>query len=225
MLPDLTASVRRRRWQRVVVALEVAVVAAVVIGDLFVPTVVIVAIASASVGLRRAGFRSLGFHRVARPGLMVTQIFALSILWTVLVVGLFLPVLEHLTGMQQDVSSFEGLHGNPGALAVTLLVSWTLAAVGEEVAYRGYLLTRARALLPDTPIGAAIAVGLSSVLFGWAHTEQGLIGVVLAAVDGVLYCALRYRFDTVWAPVLAHGFLNTIGLVAVFAFGPVRGLW
>jgi hypothetical protein len=29
----------------------------------------------------------------------------------------------------------------------------------------------------------------------------------------------------VWAPVLAHGFNNTIGFVAFYAVGPVYGLW
>ena len=51
---------------------------------------------------------------------------------------------------------------------------------------------------------------------------------VLAAAttcDAVFFCVLRYRFRTLWASVLAHGFNNTIGLAAYFLFGPFTGLW
>jgi membrane protease YdiL (CAAX protease family) len=36
---------------------------------------------------------------------------------------------------------------------------------------------------------------------------------------------LRLHYRTLWAPVLAHGFNNTIGLVTFFLVGPVHGLW
>jgi membrane protease YdiL (CAAX protease family) len=36
---------------------------------------------------------------------------------------------------------------------------------------------------------------------------------------------LRYRYRTLWASVLAHGFNNTIGCVAFFLVGPLHGLW
>ena len=90
-------------------------------------------------------------------------------------------------------------------------MSWTLAAVGEEVAYRGYLQTRIRELLPDGRSGLVMAVALSSALFGLAHTEQGLVGILLATSDAIFFSVLRYRYRTLWASVLAHGFLNSIG--------------
>jgi membrane protease YdiL (CAAX protease family) len=36
---------------------------------------------------------------------------------------------------------------------------------------------------------------------------------------------LRMRYRTLWAPVLAHGFNNSIGLTAYFLAGPMYGLW
>jgi membrane protease YdiL (CAAX protease family) len=110
-------------------------------------------------------------------------------------------------------------------LLLLLLLSWTLAAVGEELAFRGYLFVRAReALGPGRPalVGAVLA---SSVLFGLIHTEQGAVGVVLATIDGMFYAWLRIRYDSLWASVLAHGTTNTIGMVAYFLVGPVAALW
>jgi membrane protease YdiL (CAAX protease family) len=71
----------------------------------------------------------------------------------------------------------------------------------------------------------AVAVLGSSVLFGLLHTEQGPVGVVVAALGGVVLSVLRYRCRTLWAPVLAHGFDDTLGFTWFFFFGPVYGLW
>jgi hypothetical protein len=39
-------------------------------------------------------------------------------------------------------------------------------------------------------------------------------------VAGVVFSVLRYRCHTLWAPVLAHRFDDTIGFVWFFLFGP-----
>ena len=43
------------------------------------------------------------------------------------------------------MSQFAAVQGNLGLLALLLAFSWTLGAIGEEVAYRGFLLTRLQA--------------------------------------------------------------------------------
>ena len=48
---------------------------------------------------------------------------------------------------------------------------------------------------------------------------------MVVSLDAVAFSVLRYRYRTVWAAVLAHGFNNTIGFVALFLVGPVYGLW
>jgi len=72
---------------------------------------------------------------------------------------------------------------------------------------------------------AALLVLLSSVLFGLIHTEQDIIGVVLTFLDGLFLSWLRLHFRSLWAPVLAHGANNTIGLITFFVLGPAHGLW
>lgn len=74
-------------------------------------------------------------------------------------------------------------------------------------------------------LGIGLAVLLSSLLFGVIHTEQGTIGVVVTTLDALFFSWLRWRRGTLWAPVLAHGFNNTIGIVTFFLVGPVHGLW
>jgi len=215
----------RCRWWTVAAAVEVTLAAGAVLADLVVPTLVLLVLAVASLVLRRQGPASLGLHRVRGAGRMAAQVLGLTLGWTALQLAVVIPILEHLTGRRQDVSQFADLEGNLGLLLALLALSWTLAAFGEEFAYRGYLQTRIRRLFPPGATGLAVAVLGSAVLFGLAHTEQGLIGVALTTLDAVFFSVLRYRYATLWAAVLAHGYNNTIGLVAYFLVGPIYGLW
>ncbi len=207
-------------FPRYVAAAEVVAAAVVVAWDLLVPTLVLLGLAALSSLARRQGPGSLGFARVERPGRMAVQVLALTIGWTLVQLGLVMPVVEAVTGATQDVSDFAIVQGDPAVLGGLLLLSWTLAAVGEETAYRGYLFNRARECF-----GLAGAVIVPSVLFGLAHTEQGVVGVVLTTLDAQVLTWLRHHYRTLWAAVLGHGFNNTIGLVAFFLVGPVGALW
>ena len=212
----------RRRW---VSGAEVALGSIVVLLDVLLPTLVLLLMASVSLAVRRVGPAALGLVRSAHPARMAVEVLGWTVAWTLLELALVIPVAEHLTGRRQDVSEFAELQGNLGLTLALIGLSWTLAAVGEEVAYRGYLLTRMREALPSSNLGVVAAVLGSAVLFGMAHTEQGVVGVLVTAADAVVFTALRYRYRTLWAAVLAHGYNNTIGLTAYFLVGPIHGLW
>ena len=206
-------------------AVEVAAVVLVVAADWFIPATVVVALAAVSLLLRRRGPSSLGFHRPAHPWRLVAQMALFAVAWTLVNVAVLIPVTNHLSGTRQDVSAFADLEGDLALLGLYLAASWLLAAFCEEAAFRGYLLTRLTDLLGPGRLQVVVAVVGSSVLFGLLHTEQGVVGVVAAALAGAVFCILRYRCGTVWAPVLAHGFDDTLGFTWFFLFGPFYGLW
>jgi uncharacterized protein len=53
-----------------------------------------------------------------------------------------------------------------------------------------------------------------------------VIGVVVTTLDAIFFSLLKQKYGgNLWAPVLAHGFSNTIGLVAFYFVGPVYGFW
>jgi len=210
---------------RLVAAVEVAAAAVAVLVDWLIPSLVLVGLAALSLLVRRCGPSSLGFHRPADTWRLVGQMAVFAVGWTLFNVAVLIPVTNHLTGTRQDVSAFADLHGNLRLLAMYLAASWVLAAFCEEAAFRGYLLTRLTDVLGRGRLQVAVAVLGSSVLFGLLHTEQGVVGVVVAALGGVVFSVLRYRCRTVWAPVLAHGFDDTLGFTWFFFFGPFYGLW
>lgn len=221
----MPGSGRGRGSWRLAATLEVAAASVAVLADWFIPAVVLVAMAAVSLLTRRRGPSSLGFHRPAHPIRHVGQMAMFAVAWTLLNVAVLIPITNHLSGTRQDVSAFTELQGNLGLLAAYLTASWVLAAFYEETAFRGYLLTRLTDVLGPGRLQTVVAVMGSSILFGLLHTEQGVVGVIVTAFAGVVFSGLRYRFRTLWAPVLAHGFDDTLGFTWFFFFGPFYGLW
>lgn len=160
-----------------------------------------------------------------RPVLRLAQVAALALAWTTVVFMLVMPVTEHLTGSTQNTSEFTELEGDLPRLLLFLALSWTLAALIEELAFRGYLLTRITDLIGTSVAARAAAVVVVALLFALIHGEQGVTGMVLVFVDAVFYGFLRYAYRSLWAPVVAHGLSNSVGLIAFYLFGPFSALW
>jgi membrane protease YdiL (CAAX protease family) len=207
-----------------IAGLEVLAATAVVLDDLLIPSLVLAGMAVPSLLVRRQGVQSIGLRRVpAWP--LAGRMLVFATVWSLVQLGLTMPLANHLSGTRQDLSGFADIEGDLALLGVFVVLSWTLAAFVEELAFRGYLQTRLRQLLGTGRASIVTAVLVSSLLFGILHSEQGLIGVLVVTLDGVAFSVVRYRCHTVWASVLAHGFNNTIGFVAFYFVGPLYGLW
>lgn len=205
--------------------IELLIAFLVIFLDLFIPTIIILGIMVISLLIRKEKISSLGFKKTENAFRMAMNVLLLVIVWTFLQLALFMPVLNHLTGTTQDLSTFENLKGNLGNLLFFLILTWTLAAFGEEIVYRGYLQKRIYDMFENPRAAIFSGIAVSSLLFGLAHTEQGLIGVTVTTLDAIFFSLLKLKYDNIWAPILAHGLSNTIGLTAFFFVGPIYGLW
>lgn len=204
---------------------EITIAALVIIFDLFIPTLVILVLIILSLLIRKENISSLALKKPNKLFKMLFIVLLLAIVWTVIQFSLTLPVLNYLTGATQNLSPYENLKGNVGGLLYFLFMTWTLAALGEEIVYRGFLQKRIRNIFGEGKIGIILAVGVSSFLFGLAHLEQGIIGLVVTFIDAIFFSVIKLRYNNLWASVLAHGFNNTIGIVTFFLIGPIYGLW
>lgn len=123
----------------------------------------------------------------------------------------FWPEPEHIS---QALTS-AGL-GWKQALGALLLI-WTFAAFGEELAYRGYLLTRAADVLGRTNAGYFASMIVIAILFGFGHYYKGPAGVLDSTYSGlVLGGAYLLSGRNLWAPILAHGISDTFAVVVLF---------
>jgi len=100
---------------------------------------------------------------------------------------------------------------------VGLVVVWTFAAFGEELSYRGYLLTRAAEVLGRSNSAYWTAMILVSLLFGIGHYYKGPSGVLDSIYSGlVLGATYMLAGRNLWAPVLTHGIADTVAVFVVF---------
>ena len=70
-------------------------------------------------------------------------------------------------------------------LLLTLSGVYIVASFGEEVIYRAFLINRITELGLNTKGGKIIAVILSAIIFGLAHYNWGLMGVVQTTFMGL----------------------------------------
>ena len=121
------------------------------------------------------------------------------------------PEPEHVSNVIQS-----GASGWRQALA-GLLIIWTFASFGEELSYRGYLLTRAADVFGRSNLAYWAAMIVVSVLFGFGHYYKGPSGVLDSTYSGfVLGGVFLLAGRNLWAAILAHGIADTAAVFAVF---------
>ncbi|NOU30916.1 MAG: CPBP family intramembrane metalloprotease [Polyangiaceae bacterium] len=96
------------------------------------------------------------------------------------------------------------------------------AGVYEELAFRGFLLTRVRTLLgaQEGVRGGGrevAAVILSAVFFGLGHLYQGPLGVAQTLVAGLVLGAIAAYRRSIVASMVAHVAVDVLGFVALHA--------
>lgn len=180
-------------------------------------TIDIVLLGWLSLWLRGIGWRGVGLRRPLdwRKAILlgVGAGFAMEAL------ELFItqPLLERVFHKPPDLSSLMELFGNWKMLLLALALTWTLAAFGEEMSYRGYLMNRVADLVGRSRAGWTAALLIVSVVFGLAHYYQGITGVTENSIDGLLLGLIYFAAGrNLWAPIIAHGITDTVDSLLIF---------
>jgi uncharacterized protein len=184
---------------------------------LLTPTILLLIVGWLSLWLRRVGWRGVGLRRPLNWGRTLLIAILGGLGYQALDILLIAPLLERITGVPIDLSQFDLLRGNLLLTLFALLFSWTLAAIGEEMVFRGYLLQRIADLYTYLPRRWIFAVLLSAAIFSLGHLYQGLTGVVDTFLAGI-FLGVLYLFSgrNLWLPILTHGVINTAGFVLIF---------
>ena len=174
--------------------------------------------------LRGIGWRDLGLRRPASWRWTLVLGVAIGIGYQSFSLYVIEPLIARGTGNLPDVSQFAPLIGNKFFLFISIVISWTLAAFGEELAFRGYLMNRIADLVGSSPMGWAISVTLVSALFGIVHLYQGASGMITIALTGFVLGGLYLASGrNLWLPIIVHGVNDTLGFVLIF-LGKYPGL-
>jgi len=217
-LPEAVAKPLARQLS----GLEFALGAALVVGHnvwRIVPNEVpiLFVLALVSTRLREGGWRALGFRRPKSWALVVVLAVGAAVLR--LALGQFVvdPLTAHFWPPAKGPAGFETIAHNPLAFVKWLGLIWTFAAFGEEVSYRGYLTKRAADLFGGGKAAWIAATLVAAVLFGLGHWYKGPAGVLDSTVAGlVLGAAYLISGRCLWTTILAHGLIDTTGVVLLF---------
>jgi len=170
-----------------------------------------------SVRLRDGGWSAMGFKRPVSW----RRIFLIALAAAVLRILLGQFVIEPVTGFFWPPPSAPALaneiSGNVKVALLALLLVWTFAAFGEEIAYRGYLLTRAADVGKRSTTAYWVGILFVSILFGYGHYYKGPSGIIDSGIAGlILGTAYMLGGRNLWACILAHGFIDTFGIIDAF---------
>jgi membrane protease YdiL (CAAX protease family) len=169
-----------------------------------------------SFGLREHGWKV--------PGLTSPQSWGKTFLLAVAAAGVLqlgselvvAPIAHHVWPEPEHVSQVIKTSGGWKNVVTSLAIVWAFAGFGEELGYRGYLLTRAADLGNRSRLAYVLAMLYVAVLFGVAHWYKGPAGVVDSTYSGlVLGGVYLLSGRTLWPAILAHGISDTFAVIVV----------
>jgi len=123
------------------------------------------------------------------------------------ILGVLAGIMKHEASQRTETL---GMIAGQGSIA-EFLVAVVIAAAFEEVAFRGFLTPRMRALTGSWPL----AVLLVSVVFGLGHVYEGALAVGQTAFLGAYFSLLLLARRRLLGPTLAHAGFNAVMLLLV----------
>ncbi|MFY0644326.1 MAG: CPBP family intramembrane metalloprotease [Bacteroidia bacterium] len=149
-------------------------------------------------------------------GQTVLRAIAYSIILFIAVDFVLTPFIELVFG-RIHYGHFDELRGNLQGTLLFMVLMWIVAAVGEEIVFRGYYLKRMSKSLGDTKKTWIIGAVISSSIFGLAHLYQGTSGVIQTGIIGLTLSYILYHNQkNLVLLMLTHGFYNTIGIFLIY---------
>lgn len=162
------------------------------------------------------GFQFNGWRNIVRNILR-------SVVVLVAALGAFIlasiPMVNMGFSVQKaDMSSYSWLQRDLTMLILALPAVYLVSALGEEVIYRGFLITRLSELSNSSRRSmAAFIMVFSAVIFGLIHFSWGLMGIVQTTCMGLALAASYLLLKrNLWPLILAHGYMDSVLLVQIY---------
>ena len=202
-----------------IVAAELIVLCALCFARLFPFSIQIflVAFTSLSWWLRGLSWHDGGLRRSEAWWKVATKAMVAALLIAIVVNLVAAPFVQRVVGGSANNSRFANIRGNFATLLGWLSVAWTLAAFGEEMIFRGYLMNRLADLIGRMRTGWVISLFGSSLIFGLGHGYQGPAGIINTATIGLLLGTL-YLINrrNLWVNIICHGLIDSISLITLY---------
>jgi len=210
---------RQSRW---LIIGELIVVALIFVADArhlipFSKTPFLFVFAWISLRVRRVTWQSIGITRYKSWGATLDTGLLAGLILEAFQLFVSQPFLIHVLHKNPNLEDFRDLIGNIRLTLIFLGLTWTLAAFGEEMVYRGYLMNRVADFFGRTRRAWIISLIVVHVGFGLAHAYQGITGILDEGLSGLLLGIIYLRTGrNLSVPIIAHGMGDTIDFVLIF---------
>jgi len=110
------------------------------------------------------------------------------------------------------------ISGNLPVYLLWLALAWVSAGFGEELFFRGFMVSRAERVTKGLPFALCLAVLIPAAIFGIAHFYyQGLRGLIVTGLIGLSLGTLYLLYKrNLWPLIVAHGLVDTLGFTALY---------
>jgi len=133
----------------------------------------------------------------------------------------FQIVLMNIPGQvlqPSDQSDYNPLAGNLPLFLFMVTAAWTLVAFGEEMVFRAFLINSLAGAFGNFKARWVLALTGSSLLFGLAHYDWGIAGIIETIIAGLILGSIYLRTGrNLWVTIIAHGLINTLKFSLVYA--------
>ena len=141
-----------------------------------------------------------------------------GVLMELFAVDVTTPRISAFFGVEPDYSEFKDIQGNLTLLFDLPRLVVDARRVRRRDSPRGFLMKRVAQVLGENRTAWIASLLVSSVLFGWGHTEQGMSGWIQEGLSGfllgVLFLATKRNLAV---PIIAHGVSNTVAFALIYA--------
>lgn len=126
------------------------------------------------------------------------------------------PIVDELGPRPDTLERMAPLVGNFQLLILLLPLMW-LAVFGEELLFRGLLISFFAKKLGGERGAWVAAIFIAALLFGLGHFWQGPRGMVATGIGALVFGAGYYLCGrNLWPTVVAHAIGNSLGFISIY---------
>jgi len=165
--------------------------------------------------MRKEKWSDYGFKSINQKMLLLA--IAIGIVYGIVDNYFIEQMITKLTDVKPDLSTYESIRGNLGRLFGMLAIGWIIGGLFEEFFFRGYIFNRMQSIFHNPVVYKFITIAVTSIVFAFAHTYQGIGGIVDTGLFAVIMGLLYFVFGrNIWYLIIIHGLYDMVGIFRLY---------
>jgi membrane protease YdiL (CAAX protease family) len=139
-----------------------------------------------------------------------------ALLWSLFNQLFYIPIVVRLFSAP-DYVEFNSIRNHPINLVISVVAAWFIGGFYEELVFRGFIHRQFEGWFKKEKNSFWKAGIVTSALFGLYHWQQGIFGILAAALGGLFWTYLLDRYKgNLWPAIVSHATYDTIALITIY---------